>query len=115
MSAKTLDLDRVAGVFEEIPSAAWQRGSALAVEMLGETDMDEMTLTDQWRDGRPQNNLLYRYLLRLREIGDAQIDMAFCSVVTEFLASAADGSFWDVEDIEREVRKVGPVAQRCAP
>jgi hypothetical protein len=108
-------VDRPGAKFEDIPADAWARGSALAVEMLAETDMDEMTLTDKFRDGRPQNNLLYRYLLRLREIGDAQIEAAFCSVITEYVASARDGSLVDIEWLADEVRKTGPVAQAVRP
>src|SRR5712664_3986924 len=49
-----------------------------------------------------QDNLLYRYLLRLRQEagGDPQVEMAFCSVLTDYIATACDGSVWDIDGIE---------------
>jgi hypothetical protein len=115
--SKSPDLDRRGGKFEDIAPEAWQRGSALAIEMLDEADLDEMALTDDCRDGRPQDNLLYRYLLRLRhEANDApQVERAFCSVLTDYIATACDGSVWDIAGIERCAREDGPAAQAVPP
>jgi hypothetical protein len=57
--------------------------------------------------------LVYRYLLRLRQLAgdDPHVEMAFCSILTEFIATACGGSCYDVDDIEHLARRVGPVPQ----
>ena len=108
------NLDRSAGLFEDIAPEAWERGSALAIECLDDmSDLDRACMCDEGRDGAPQDNVLYRYLLRLRREADddPQVEQAFCSVLTDYIASAVCGSTWDVESIEGQARESGPVAQ----
>lgn len=117
MSAPT-DLDRCAGVFEEISPEAWRRGTELAIEMFNEADLDEaMSVNADEREGRAQNNLVFRYLLRLRQVAgeDQHVEMAFCSILTEFIATACGGSCYDVDGIEHLARRVGPVPQAVQP
>jgi hypothetical protein len=102
----------VVSPFEEIPAEAWTRGSALAIELLDEMDLDKVCMCDESRDGGPQDNILYRYLQRLRREAsdDPQVEQAFCSVLSDYIASAPEGT-WDVDAIERAARKYGPALQ----
>lgn len=92
---------------------AWRQGVDLACELLDEAswDADEKILRDEFRDGRAQDNVLYRYLLRLRKAGDPRVDAAFAAVLTDFIASVLDGTIPDSSSLKREARK--PVAQRA--
>lgn len=113
-----IDLDRSAGLFEEITPAAWARGSALAIDLLKEaTDLDKVCMCDEGRDGAPQDNVLYRHLLRLRReaADDPQVEQAFCSVLTDMIASAVDNGTWEAEDLEAQARESGPVPQAVRP
>ena len=114
------EIDRAVGgplvvlPFEEISAEAWARGSALAIELLDEIDLDNVCMCDESRDGGPQDNILYRYLQRLRRgeaADDPQAELAFCSVLSDYIGSAEDGGTWDVDAIERASRKYGPVLQ----
>jgi hypothetical protein len=117
--APMTNLDRSVGVFETISAQAWARGSALAIKCLDDSsDLDKVCMCDEGRDGGPQDNVLYRYLLRLRlEAGDdPDVERAFCSVLTDMLASAVGGcGTWDIGDIEVQARASGPVAQAVRP
>jgi len=80
--------------------------AALAVDMLDEADLGEDALETDARDGRPQDNPLYRYLLCVRELGE-EVEKAFCSSLTEYISTAADGCIWDVEGIDDSDRLQG--------
>lgn len=93
----------------------WRQGADLALELLEEADLGAMALNRRDRDdGRPhQDNLLLRYLLRLRRVDDARVEAAFCAVLTDFIASCRDGGVPDVSLLRRLSRK--PVATSVAP
>jgi hypothetical protein len=116
MSTPT-NLDCSTGLFEEISPQAWARGSALAIELLEECDdLDRVCMCDEGRGGAAQDNVLYRYLLRLRREAsdDPQVEMAFCSVLSDYIGAAPEGA-WDVDAIEKYVRESGPVRQAVRP
>jgi hypothetical protein len=108
----------VVSPFEEISAEAWARGSALAIELLEEMDLDRVCMCDEVRDGAPQDNIIYRYLQRLRREAaadsQAEQEQAFCSVLSDYIASAPEGT-WDVDAIERHARKNGPPLQAVQP
>jgi hypothetical protein len=110
-------LDRSDGLFEEISAEAWARGAGLALEMFEEGDIDEMGLEDGGRDGRPQDNLVYRYLQRLRReaAADQQVEVAFCAVLTEAIANQSDGMCHSIDSLEALVRDMGAPRQALQP
>ena len=94
--------------FEEISPQAWRQGADLAIELLEEINIDQVTLEDSVRDGRPQDNAVYRFMCKARQGGEPQL-MAFCAVLSEYVGSAADGSCLDVSFVAKLARR--PVAQ----
>ena len=67
-------------------------GRQLAADMLKEMErigFDELALDGaQYREGRPQNDVLARYLAAAR--GSADIERGFLAVLTDVLGSAAE-------------------------
>jgi hypothetical protein len=92
------------------PESKWSRGVALALEMLAESTLEEMALDPGWRAGRRQDNAVYRYLLRAREAGP-KVEVAFCSLLCEYIASSELHGCPDLELLEKLARK--PVPQRA--
>lgn len=66
---------------------AWRAGIELAVEMFNEAtwDGDERLLTSEFRDGRPQDNFVYDFLCRLRNLNHPQADIAFAAALSDAL------------------------------
>jgi hypothetical protein len=107
------DSDRPGAKFEEIAPEAWRLGVDLALELIGVSDADCMSLDSDARDGGPQDNAVWRFLCKAREADDAQVERAFCAVLSDYIASARDGTVPDVEFLEKLVRR--PVAQAVQP
>ena|SRR5579871_5573509 len=68
----------------------WRRGAALAFSMLREieaTSLNETAYEDEFRDRRPQLNIVAAYLARLKEETDPRCELAFAAILTDHLAS----------------------------
>lgn len=69
-------------------------GRRLAVDMLAEMSalgFDELAIDGaQYRDGRPQSDMLVRYLRAARE--DPKVEAGFLAVLQDVIGSAAEGS-----------------------
>jgi hypothetical protein len=79
-------------------------GRRLAVNMLVEMrdlGADELVIdrADEYRDGRPQNDVLVRYLRTARE--QPRVEAGFLAVLTDVLGSAVEGG-GAIELYERE-------------
>jgi hypothetical protein len=67
-------------------------GHALASSMMqeiqsfGEADMDIFSMEAQYRDGRPQNNILFEYLKTVTTHGSDAAMAGFAAVLTDALA-----------------------------
>jgi hypothetical protein len=67
-------------------------GRELAIQMLREIEdagLDECTIDQGCRDGEAQNNIALRYIDSLGD--NKQLRIGFASMITEFVASYADG------------------------
>jgi hypothetical protein len=76
-------------------------GRALAVEMLREASdigLNDLAFREYERDGRPQDQLVLRYLDQLRD-ADRRVAIGFSSVLSDFLGSC-EGSV-DLEIYEQ--------------
>jgi len=70
-------------------------GRALAVQMLREANdigLNDLAIHEHERHGRPQNNLVLRYLDALRKADSRRADIGFCSVLSDFIGTCTDGS-----------------------
>ena len=78
-------------------------GRRLAIDMLleirDELGVDESVLDDDARDGRPQSDVLARYLRSVRAAGSAA-EAGFLAVLTDFVGSGFEGAP-DPEEYER--------------
>lgn len=83
---------------------AWRRGADLAIEMLDELEersQDDVFVLDPTNRGsRPQDNIVLRYLNRARDTNDSRCIVAFCAVLTDFVASGCDGVIPDAALLE---------------
>jgi hypothetical protein len=67
-------------------------GQALAASMLEEiqsieeANLDALSIEDQYRNGKPQNNILLDYLNKMRAYGSEAALAGFASVLTDALA-----------------------------
>lgn len=106
----TSNLDRSAGLFEDIAPEAWRQGADLALDLYYREPDDEACLEAEYREGRPQNNIVWRSLCKARESGDPQIEKAFCAVLSHFVILAAELTQTDLEELTAR-----PVAQAVLP
>jgi hypothetical protein len=77
-------------------SQSWRNGVRLALDLLDEASdlgLDELAIEDDCRDGRAQNNVMLRYLDKLRALEDRNADAAFCAVLSDYLGTYADSYF----------------------
>ena len=78
-------------------------GRRLAIDMLleirDELSVDECVLDANWRDGRPQSDVLVRYLKSVRSAG-AAAEAGFVAVLTDFVGSVFEFTP-DPEEYER--------------
>lgn len=67
-------------------------GQALAASMIEEMqsaediDLDVFSVEAQYRDGKPQSNILLEYLKTVKTNGNESVLTGFCSVLTDVLA-----------------------------
>jgi hypothetical protein len=74
------------------PEAAWRLGADLAIDLVDEAveiGLEELALHADARDGRPQTNVVLRYLDKLREVNDRRVDAAFGALLSDYLGSYA--------------------------
>jgi hypothetical protein len=89
----------------------WRIGTELARDMLVGDYLDQMAIEDDCREGRPQTNVVWWYLRRLRELDDDRVDAAFGAVLSDFVGSYS-GSWYSDEDLNRMTAK--PIATECS-
>lgn len=83
-------------------AVAWRQGVQLAIDMLeAADDLDEMSLSDRNRGGRPQKNVVATFLQRLRAINDRRVEAAFGAVLSDYIAGAEDGGVPDLALLHR--------------
>ena len=81
---------------------AWRRGVDLALDLLNEASWhtDEHVLDPSARNGRPQDNIVARYLREVREAADPRVELAFGAVLSDFISSSVDGAVPGTELLE---------------
>jgi hypothetical protein len=80
-------------------------GRRLAVDMLiemQELGLDELAIdnADEYREGRPQSDILVRYLRAIR--GQPAVEAGFLAVLTDVIGSACDEDVAAIKLYERE-------------
>jgi hypothetical protein len=82
-------------------------GRRLAIDMLLEirddVGVNESVLDDDARDGRPQSDVLARYMRTVKHAGGAA-EAGFVAVLTDFIASAFEATPDPAEYERREAR-----------
>ena len=67
-------------------------GQALAASMLEEIqslvpdDLDVLSMEAQYRNGKPQNNIVFKYLKAMETHGNEAVMAGFATVLTDYLA-----------------------------
>lgn len=91
-------------------------GREIAIQMLREIEnagLDECTIEQDCRDGGAQNNVALRYIDKL---GDSkQLRAGFASMITEFVASYADGRSNSMAEFYQNMEASGLSEPLCLP
>lgn len=91
---------------------SWNLGTRMALELLGEADRsaDDWALRSEGRNGGAQDNQVHAYMSKVRDLNDGTAMVAFCAVLSDFIAHAVDGAAPDVATLRLASR--APVSQR---
>ncbi len=92
--------------------AMWRRGAELAFTMLKEIEacsLEETAYDGQFRDHRPQANIVAGYMAKLRDVADSRCELAFSAILTDHIASSMHAGEPCLENCRRAYARI-PIA-----